>query len=953
MPKNKEKGTQNIRVIGASENPAKSRGRDRGASGMIRVIGANENNLKNITVEIPRDTLTVVTGPSGSGKSTLAFGVLHSEGQRRYLEGLSSYARNFLDVSAKPNVSKIENLSPTIAINQKSIAKSPRSTVGTITEVNDYLRLLFAQIGEVHCPGCGKKLVKKSEREILREILEITDRAIIEIYARVIVPNEDREHKKISWEKEGYVRVRFEGRAMTLAEAIAEISGRRDIVVDIAVDRYAYSPKNPDKERLLDSLESAFTLGSELVLSVDGKNDRVYQREYRCDACGIDVSAMTPRHFSFNNPEGACPTCSGLGYRLAFDKNLLVTNPKFSLEEGAIGILGRFLGRTRSSEGGDICSEFLGLSEGIGLAKRTPLGKYTASQKRVLFEGDARSGFFGIVPFLEEKYRETTSERLRTELEKSMHMEECPLCKGDRLRLSALAVRIDGKNIAQWTALPIDALEAFVPTALERHFYPVMFKKTVRAIEKEIISRLASLREIGVGYLTLSRSSQTLSGGEAQRIRLATQCVTQLSGVLYILDEPSMGLHPRDTHRLIETFRSLRASGNTVLVVEHDRDIIKSAEWVLDLGPGAGEEGGKVIFCGPMADFKNSDGLTSAYTFGRKNITREGRLRVPSGFLKILGAREHNLKNIDVDIPLGVMTCVTGVSGSGKSSLIHDVLGKALRRHFYDTKEDPGAHKKIVGKELIDKVISVDQDPIGRTSRSNVATYTGIFSLIREVYAGVSGPRGFDASRFSFNLKGGRCEVCQGEGTRKIEMYLLPDMYIPCDACAGMRYNAQTLEVMYQGATIADVLSMSVAYAKQFFFRFPAITDRLEMLSRVGLDYLRLGQGAPNLSGGEAQRIKLAKELSRRGTGKTLYILDEPTVGLHFEDVRKLLSVLGELVSRGNTVVVVEHNLDVANVSDWIIDMGPEGGADGGSVVFSGTPKDMKKCKEGWTRKYL
>lgn len=917
----------------------------------VQVVGAKENNLCNISVEIPRDSLSVITGPSGSGKSTLAFGVLHNEGQRRYLEGVSSYARNFLDVSAKPDVERIDNLSPTIAINQKSIAKSPRSTVGTITEINDYLRLLFSQIGEVRCPECGKKLSKKSSREILQEILKIDKRAIIEIFSRVAVPNEDREHKKIVWEKEGYGRVRFEGRMMTLGEVIADISHKKDIVLDIAVDRYAYSPKNPDKERLLDSLESAFKLGSEMVVTINEKEENIYQREYRCDNCGIDIESMTPRHFSFNNPEGACSLCGGLGYRLAFDRELLITNPKLSLEEGAIGILGRFLGRGGSR--GDICSDFLSISSAIGVEKRKPLQIYTEKQKKFLFEGDVSSGFLGVKYFLEEKYRETTSDRLRSELEKSMRSEECSLCVGRRLRREALSVFINEKNISAWLELPIDMLEIFSREALEKHSYPGIYKKTVVTIQKEIESRLRALREIGVGYLTLDRSSQTLSGGEAQRIRLATQCVTQLSGVLYILDEPSMGLHPRDTHRLIKTFRDLRDAGNTVLVVEHDRDIIRSAEWILDLGPGAGEEGGKVVFCGTMKNFEKNGGLTSAYTFGRKHIVREGSWHKPAGSLYIQGAQEHNLKNIDVEIPLGVLTCVTGVSGSGKSSLIHDILSKALRRHFYNAKDIPGQHKKIVGVEQLDKVISVDQDPIGRTSRSNVATYTGIFSLIREVYASVSGSHGFDASRFSFNLKGGRCEVCQGEGTRRIEMYLMPDVYVPCDACAGTRYNAKTLEVEYQGANIADVLNMSVSYAKQFFFRYATIVDRLEMLEKVGLGYVRLGQGAPNLSGGEAQRIKLSTELARRSTGRTLYVLDEPTVGLHFEDVRRLLLVLDELVTRGNTVLVVEHNLDVARLADWVIDMGPEGGEGGGQVVFSGTPKEMKKCKEGWTRKYL
>lgn len=934
-----------------SKNSSQSKKHSRKANEVIRVVGARENNLKNVSVEIPRDQLTVITGPSGSGKSTLAFGVIHSEGQRRYLEGLSSYARNFLDVSGKANVEKIEGLSPTIAIDQKSIARSPRSTVGTITEINDYLRILFARIGGVHCPTCGTPLIRKSPREILETILGIHERVVVEIFARVEVPNEDREHQKIGWEKEGYGRVRYAGKIMTFGEALASLGGKKDVFLDIAVDRYLYSPKNPDKERLLDSLESAFKLAPELVVAIEGRKDALYYREYRCSTCDMTLPVMTPRHFSFNNPEGACEVCDGLGYRLAFDPDLLITNAKLSLEEGAIGILGRFVGRGGSR--GDNAIDFAEIAKILGRDIRCPLTSYGKKQREVLFYGDTKKGFPGMVSFLESKYRETTSDRLRAELEKMMRTEVCPSCSGRRLNMSALSVFVGNTTIADWMETPLDSLEAFAQEAIHRHTVPTLYEKMVYMVQKEIVDRARALCEIGVGYLDLARSSVTLSGGEAQRIRLATQCVTRLSGVLYVLDEPSMGLHPRDTHRLIRTFEHLRDEGNTVLVVEHDRDIMRRAEWILDLGPGAGELGGKVVFSGSMKQFSKSKSETALHVFGSKSITRTSQKRKPTGYMRIAGAREHNLKNLNVEIPLGVLTCVTGVSGSGKSTLIHDILAKALRRHFYNTKEDPGIYESIEGMEQIDKIISVDQDPIGRTSRSNVATYTGVFSLIRDVYASVSGARGFDASRFSFNLKGGRCEVCQGEGVRKIEMYLMPDMYVPCETCRGKRYNAQTLEVEYQGATIADVLDMSVSYAKQFFFRHKTIVDRLEVLERVGLGYVQLGQGAPYLSGGEAQRVKLATELARRGTGKTLYILDEPTVGLHFSDVQKLLLVLDELVDRGNSVIVVEHNLDMARLADWIIDMGPEGGHGGGRLVFSGTPEAMKKCKEGWTRKYL
>lgn len=915
----------------------------------IRIVGAKEHNLRNVTVEIPRDRLVVVTGPSGSGKSTLAFGVLHAEGQRRYLEGVSSYARNFLDIAGKPNVERIDNLSPTIAIDQKSAARSPRSTVGTMTELNDYIRVLFARLGTVRCPSCKKKLFKKSAREIMEETFAEGKRTVVEVFARVRVARESRESVRRAWEKEGYGHARVAGRAMTIAEAFARTSEEAIAIIDVLTDRYLHSPKRPDKERFIDSVEGAFALSGEIRVCVDGKAEKKYFREYRCDACETVVPEMTPRHFSFNNPEGMCERCNGLGSRLTIDPKLLPVHEKLSLEEGAIGILGRFTGRSRGSVGSFVVLEALGAA---GVSPRTPLGRYTEKQKKILFFGDGKN-FSGVLAFLEEKHRTSSSDRVRAELEKSMRAEACGACGGKRLRAEALSVTVGEKTIAEWLAEPIERLETFAREALDGVTRTPEEKKIVAAIWEEIVVRVQSLCAIGAGYLAPDRSSQTLSGGEAQRIRLAAQRVVALSGVIYVLDEPSMGLHPRDTHRLIETFQELKNGGNTVVVVEHDADIIAAAEWVVDLGPGAGEQGGKVVFCGDSASFRASDGATAAYAFGKKRIARTTKTRVAKQFLTIKGACEHNLKHIDAHIPLGLLVCVTGVSGSGKSTLAHDILGKALRRHFSHTKDIPGKYARLENIDALDKVVNVGQDPIGRTSRSNVATYTGIFSLIREVYAEVSGAKHFDASRFSFNLKGGRCEVCQGEGTRKIEMYLMPDMYAVCEACNGTRYNAETLSVSYRGETIADVLSMSVSYARRFFASHRPIADRLTMLEKVGLGYVRLGQGAPDLSGGEAQRIKLAKELARKSTGKTLYIFDEPTVGLHFSDVQKLLLVLDELVARGNTVVVVEHNLDMVRCADWVIDMGPEGGEAGGHVVYAGEPAGLKKCKEGWTGKYL
>lgn len=921
---------------------------------MLCVRGARENNLKDVDIDIPRGQFTVITGVSGSGKSSLAFNVIYNEGQRRYLEGLSAYARNYLDVGSKPQVDRIENLSPTIAIDQKSIARSPRSTVGTLTEIYDYLRLLFSKTGQVHCPSCKKVLIRQTGREIMQVILESAPTDEIRIFSRLRSEGVETLSRLARYAKEGYSIVRLSGREAGIREVME--SGIPKVPVEVLVDRFTLKKAGNDKERILDSLEESFKMGEECVVAI-GKEERCFQQNYRCIDCGVTIGDLTPRHFSFNNPEGACPSCSGLGRKLTFDPALLVSNPKLTLIEGAVGALNRFMGKAGTQTGFWKSLEAFAAKKKINLTK--PVGKFSKTELSGLFAGEkpgsSDQSYPGIIPFLEGKYRSSSSEHLRADLERYMNPETCDSCLGRRLRKESLAVTVGERNIAQWSGMNLAELDVNLKGLVSAHEPGSESRKMIDAVVGEILARLAVLVEIGVSYLTLDRTSLTLSGGEAQRIRLSMQLVSKLSGVMYILDEPSMGLHSRDTLKLIRTFRELLDAGNSVIVVEHDRDIMEAAQWMVDMGPGAGEEGGNVVFSGPYEKLLKSKSLTAQYLRGEKHIGRKSRAVRKDMQLTVKGATEHNLKNIDASFPLGVLTVVTGVSGSGKSTLVRDILSKALRRHFHGAKESPGKYGSILGLDHIDKVISIDQEAIGRTSRSNVATYTGVFSLVRDVFAStpLSQSRGYEASRFSFNLKGGRCEMCQGEGVRKIEMYLMPDMYVDCEACSGTRYNSKTLEVEYHGATIADVLGMSVGYAKDFFRKHPHILDKLEILEHVGLGYLRLGQGAPDLSGGEAQRIKLAAELARKATGKTLYILDEPTIGLHFEDIRRLLNVIDSLLEKGNTVIVVEHNMEMARCADWVIDLGPEGGDGGGNIVCSGTPDEIKKCAASWTGKYL
>ncbi len=920
----------------------------------IIIKGARVNNLKNISVNIPRNKFVVITGLSGSGKSSLAFDTIYAEGNRRYLEGLSSYARNFLDVSSKPDVDKIENLSPSISIDQKSVVRSSRSTVGTLTEIYDYLRVLFAKVGEVHCPKCRVLMQRKSNKEILREILSLSGKNRIVVLANYKQKNKSFKEIVRKIQQQGYARVRLDGKMVPVSEIYLRNESECPDKIEVVIDRINFDSRDIDKERILDSIETAMKVGDgSMGILINTEKENYYNRDFVCEKCGIKIKEITPRHFSFNSPEGACPECQGLGMKMKVDPQLVLPNKKLSLAEGAIKPWNRNGNGAQSNN-----SLIKKLAREYKFSVKTPVKKLTVEQLNLILYGSKKADpiyFEGVVPSLERKYLETKSDYARSEIEKYMLPEICSYCQGSRLKKESLGVLIDGQSISEMSDLSVFQLRNY----LENFPFKNISKekeKVAKVLLRETVDRLVALEDVGLDYLSLSRGIKTISGGEAQRIRLAVQIKSQLTGIIYVLDEPSVGLHSRDTEKLIKTIKSLRDAGNSVVVVEHDRDFIKAADWIIDMGPGAGNEGGKIIFEGTSKNLLKSDVATAQYLSGRKKVFKRIKSRRGNGkFLGIIKASEHNLKNINVKIPLGKLVVICGVSGSGKSTLVCDILAKALSKHFYKSKDFAGKHQAIQGLRNISKVIDINQNPIGKTPRSNAATYTGLFSHIREIFARSeeAKSKGYFASRFSFNMKGGRCEVCQGEGMRKIEMHLLPDMYVKCEACDGTRYNRKTLEIEYQGMNIAQVLNMNVSYALKFFKRYPLIYEKLKTLEDVGLGYLKLDQSATNLSGGEAQRIKLAKELARKSLGKTLYILDEPSIGLHFEDIKKLLKVLDALVEKGNSVLVVEHNADIIKSADWVIELGPEGGEEGGEIVFEGVPEKLKKCRKSWTAKYL
>ena len=931
----------------------------------IKIRGANEHNLKNIDVDIPRNELVVLTGLSGSGKSSLAFDTIYAEGQRRYMESLSSYARQFLGQMEKPDVESIEGLSPAISIDQKSTNRNPRSTVGTVTEIYDYFRLLYARIGIPHCPKCGKEIKKQTVDQMTDQIMELPEGTKIQLLAPVVRGRKGT-HAKLfeKAKKSGYVRVRVDGSMYELTEEIIldkNIKHNIEIVVDRLIVREGI------EKRLSDSIESVLTLAEGLLqVDVIGGETLNFSQSFSCPDCGISIEEIEPRSFSFNNPFGACPDCYGLGYKMEFDIDLMIPDKTLSINEGAITVIGW---QSCTDKGSFTRAILEALCKEYGFDLDTPFEDYPEAVQHVLIHGtDGREvkvyykgqrgegvydvAFEGLLRNVERRYRETGSETMKAEYESFMRITPCHTCGGQRLKKDALAVTVGGMNIAEVTALSIEKLQKFLAELVLTETQELIGGQ----ILKEIKARTNFLMDVGLDYLTLSRATGTLSGGEAQRIRLATQIGSGLVGVAYILDGPSIGLHQRDNDKLLKTLKHLRDLGNTLIVVEHDEDTMKEADYIVDIGPGAGEHGGEVVAAGTAKEImKNKKSVTGAYLSGRKKIPVPEERREPKGFLKILGARENNLKNIDVEIPLGVMTCVTGVSGSGKSSLVNEILYKALAKELNRARTIPGKHTRIEGLEQVDKVINIDQSPIGRTPRSNPATYTGVFDLIRDLFAATADAkaRGYKKGRFSFNVKGGRCEACSGDGILKIEMHFLPDVYVPCEVCHGKRYNRETLEVKYKGKSIYDVLNMTVEEALHFFENVPSIRRKMETLYDVGLSYIRLGQPSTTLSGGEAQRIKLAAELSKRSTGKTVYILDEPTTGLHFADVYKLTEILQKLSADGNTVVVIEHNLDVIKTADYLIDIGPEGGDKGGTVIAKGTPEQVAASECSYTGKYI
>ena len=931
----------------------------------IKIRGANEHNLKSIDVDIPRDEFVVLTGLSGSGKSSLAFDTIYAEGQRRYMESLSSYARQFLGQMEKPDVESIEGLPPAISIDQKSTNRNPRSTVGTVTEIYDYFRLLYARIGIPHCPKCGRAIEKQTIDQMVDTVMELPERTKIQVLAPV-VRGRKGEHQKLfdKAKKSGYVRVIVDGNMYELSE---EIPMDKNIKhnIDIVVDRLVVKPGI--EKRLTDSLENVFALteGNAIIDVIDGQPMN-FSQKFACPDCGISIDEVEPRSFSFNNPFGACPVCYGLGYKMEFDENLMIPDKNLSISEGAIQVMGW---QSCTDPSSYTYATLRALAEGYGFSLDTPYKDLPKEIRHMLIHGgDGRilkvhyrgqrgEGIYdlqweGLINNVERRYRETGSETMKQEYEQFMRITPCACCHGQRLKESSLAVTVADKNIFEMTDMPVKELVVFL-SKLEltehQHFIGDQILKEIRA-------RVGFLQEVGLDYLTLTRATATLSGGEAQRIRLATQIGSGLVGVAYILDEPSIGLHQRDNDKLLHALMNLKNLGNTLIVVEHDEDTMRAADYIVDIGPAAGVNGGEVVATGTASDImKCKKSITGAYLSGRKKIPVPKERRKPTGFITIKGARENNLKNIDVDIPLGVMTCITGVSGSGKSSLTNEILYKHLARSLNRARCIPGDHDDILGLEQLDKIIDIDQSPIGRTPRSNPATYTGVFDLIRDLFAATpdAKARGYKKGRFSFNVKGGRCEACGGDGIIKIEMHFLPDVYVPCEVCGGKRYNRETLEVKYKGKSIYDVLDMTVEEALAFFKNVPSIERKMQTLYDVGLSYVKLGQPSTELSGGEAQRIKLATELSKRGTGKTIYVLDEPTTGLHFADVDKLVEILRKLSDSGNTVVVIEHNLDVIKTADYIIDMGPEGGDGGGMVVASGTPEEICQVPESYTGQFL
>ena len=931
----------------------------------IKIRGANENNLKNLNVDIPRNEFVVLTGLSGSGKSSLAFDTIYAEGQRRYMESLSSYARQFLGQMEKPDVESIEGLSPAISIDQKSTNRNPRSTVGTVTEIYDYFRLLYARVGIPHCPKCGREIRKQTVDQMVDQIMGLPERTKIQLLAPVVRGRKGTHAKLLEQaRKSGYVRVQIDGNLYELSEEI-KLDKNMKHNIEIVVDRLIV--KEGIEKRLTDSIESVLHLAEGLMIvdTMDG-NTINFSQSFSCPDCGISIDEIEPRSFSFNNPFGACPDCLGLGYKMEFDIDLMIPDQSLSITQGAIAVMGW---QSCTDKGSFTRAILDALAKEYGFDLNTPFGEYPEAIKQVLIHGtDGKEvkvyykgqrgegvydvAFEGLIKNVERRYRETGSEASRQEYETFMRITPCKTCKGQRLKKESLAVTVGEKNIYEVTSMSIRKLQKFLE---DLRLTPTQ-QMIGQQVLKEIRARVGFLVSVGLEYLTLSRGTATLSGGEAQRIRLATQIGSGLVGVAYILDEPSIGLHQRDNDKLLAALKHLRDLGNTLLVVEHDEDTMREADCIVDIGPGAGEHGGQLVAIGTAEEImKCKESITGKYLSGEWKIPVPEKRKQPSGFLTVKGAAENNLKNIDVKIPLGVMTCVTGVSGSGKSSLVNEILYKSLARKLNHARIIPGRHKTIEGVEQLDKVIAIDQSPIGRTPRSNPATYTGVFDQIRDLFAATADAkaRGYKKGRFSFNVKGGRCEACSGDGILKIEMHFLPDVYVPCEVCQGKRYNRETLEVKYKGKSIYDVLNMTVEEALKFFEPVPSIKRKIQTLYDVGLSYIRLGQPSTELSGGEAQRIKLATELSKRSTGKTIYILDEPTTGLHFADVHKLIEILQRLSEGGNTVVVIEHNLDVIKTADYIIDIGPEGGDQGGTVIACGTPEEVAENPDSYTGRYV